>query len=443
MNVPDSDNLRVVYLAAGAAGMYCGSCIRDNRLAAALLQRGREITLIPLYTPLRTDDGDVSQHTVYYGGINVYLEQRSSLYRRLPRALTRMMDSTWLLSLAGRCAARTRPADVADLTVSVLRGDHGPQRVELHRLIDALTRLQPSLVNLPNLMFAGVARTLGESLHAPVVCTLSGEDIFLDQLPEPQRSEAFQLIREAGNTIDAFVATSNYYGAFAAEHFGLPTDRIHTVPLGLGAADLLEARTRDNDIFTIGYLARICPDKGLANLAEALIRLRRAGRNCRLRVAGYLAAGDRKYLKTVTSRVRAAGCDDAFEYLGEVSRAGKADLLRSLDVLSVPTSYREAKGLYVLEAMAAGVPVVQPDHGSFPELIGATGGGLLYEAGNSDALADALARLMDDSELRRRLAASGARAVRSRFLDRHMADETWALYTRVCAEYKSRMRAPS
>jgi len=436
MAATDADNLRVVYLAAGAAGMYCGSCIRDNRLAAALLEHGRDIALIPLYTPLRTDDGDVSQHTVYYGGLNVYLEQRWRFYRRLPRFVTHWLDAPWLLGFVSRFAARTRPEDVADLTISVLRGDHGPQRVELERLIDALRPMKPSLVNLPNLMFAGVARSLREALDVPVVCTLSGEDIFLDHLPEPHRNKAFRLIREAGASIDAYVAVTNYYGRFAAEHFDLPPERMHVVPLGLGHADFIERAEHADSRFTIGYLARICPDKGLDNLAEAFLRLRRDGRDCRLRIAGYLGPGDKDYCERILAKLRSSGVSDAVDYLGEVDRDGKADLLRSLDLLSVPTKYHEAKGLYVLEAMAAGVPVVQPNHGSFPEFIEATGGGLLYEAGNIEALTDALACLMDDVALRREMGARGAEVVRRDFTDERMADETWALYTRLRADYQ-------
>ena len=53
--------MRVVYLIAGAGGMYCGSCLRDNRLAATLIKQGRDVVLVPLYTPIRTDEADVSE----------------------------------------------------------------------------------------------------------------------------------------------------------------------------------------------------------------------------------------------------------------------------------------------------------------------------------------------------------------------------------------------
>jgi len=434
----NQDNMHVVYLAAGAAGMYCGSCMRDNRLAATLLKQGRNVTLIPLYTPLRTDERDVSEHEVFYGGINVYLEHRSPLFRKLPRGLTRLLDAPGLLGLAGRFAAKTRPEDVADLTIDVLRGEHGPQRVELERLIDALCPLKPSLINLPNLMFLGVARALNEALDVPIVCTLSGEDIFLDQLPERQRTQAFDLIRTSAGDVDAFISVTEYYARFATEHFALPHERVHVVPLGLDLEDFAEPAQpsqqvrQAQDVFTIGYLARICPDKGLANLVEAFIHLAAAGRKCRLRVAGYLSSADQPYLNQIQSRIRSARLTDSIEHVGEVDRHGKIDFLRSLDVLSVPTDYHEAKGVYVLEALAAGVPVVQPRHGSFPELIEATSGGLLYDPGDTDALANALSKLMDDRALRRDLATRGRDAVHANFTSAHMANKTWNLYELIC-----------
>ena len=213
--------MRVVYLAAGAAGMYCGSCIRDNRLAATLLRQGRDIKLVPLYTPVRTDEQDVSQHEVFYGGINVYLEQKSALFRALPRSLSSLLDLPSLLNAVGSRAAQTDPNDVGALTVSVLKGPDGPQARELKHLIAGLTKMNASVLNLPNLMFAGIARPLREALKIPVLCTLGGEDIFLDRLPEPYRSEAFELIHARAADLDGYVSLSAYYATHCQQHFHL------------------------------------------------------------------------------------------------------------------------------------------------------------------------------------------------------------------------------
>lgn len=428
--------MRVVYIAAGAGGMYCGSCLRDNRLAAALLAAGRDIALIPTYTPLRTDTPNVSRDRVYYGGVNVFLQQHSAVCRHLPRWLNRLLDAPALLRAAGRLAGATTPnATLGALTVSILAGEHGRQRVELRKLVVALRNLAPDVVNLPNLMFLGLAPAIRDALGAPVVCTLSGEDVFLDALPEPYRRRAFALIRQHATVADGFIALTRYYAAHAAAHFELPRDRIDVVPLGVPIHDApTPGPATAAAPFTIGYLARICHEKGLHILADAVLRLRRAGRNCRVDVAGYVGRHDRRYLDDITAQVDAG----ALRYEGEVDIMGKRTFLSRLDVLSVPTAYPESKGLYVLEALAAGVPVVQPRHGSFPELVDATGGGLLCAPNDPADLADTLARLMDDEPLRRRLADAGQAAVHERFTDTIMAERTWALYER----YHDRPRMP-
>jgi glycosyltransferase involved in cell wall biosynthesis len=423
--------MKIVYLTAGAAGMYCGSCMRDNTLAAALRARGRELLLVPLYTPIRTDEIDVSEPRVFYGGINVYLQQSSALFRHTPWAIDRLFDAPAILRRVSRWAGGTSPEDLGKLTVSLLKAERGPQRKELRKLVRWLEGVGPDLVNLPNAMFVGAAGPLKRALGAPVACTLTGEDIFLESLPEPHRSEAFSLIRERGSDVDAFIAVSRYYASYARSQFAIRPDRLHVVPLGVKVERPVPPPAAPDGPFTIGYLARICPDKGLHILCEAFHILRRAGRTCRLRAAGYLGGSDRPYLQAIRQEMSSEGLD--FDPVGEVDRAGKLSLLRSVHVLSVPTVYKESKGLYVLEAMANGVPVVQPRHGAFPEIIEATAGGLLCEPHSPQSLADAIARLMDEPELRHRLACQGQKSVLESFTDEHMADRTWALYQQVCS----------
>jgi glycosyltransferase involved in cell wall biosynthesis len=402
--------------------------MRDNRVAATLIAKGRDVVLIPLYTPLRTDEPDASEGRVYYGGINIYLQQKSALFRRLPGWLSRVLDARPLLRRTMRLAGDVDPADLGTLTVSVMRGENGAQRRELDELIRGLREIKPDLVSLPNLMFVGLAGALKSALGVPVLCTLSGEDVFLDNLPDPFRQQALDLIHERSRDVDGFIAVTDYYAGRAAERFGLKRDRIHVVPMGVRTDDVGEPVGPPPEPFTIGYLARVCPEKGLANLCEVFVQLRRGGRDCRLLAAGYLAPTDRSYLDRVCAALRDAGAIGEFEYVGEVDRAAKLSFLRSLHVLSVPTDYPEPKGLYLLEAMACGVPVVQPHKGSFPEIVGATGGGLLYDPTSPDALAGALTRLMDDAELRERLGDRGRLAVRRSFNDEVMADRTWELF---------------
>lgn len=423
--------MRVVSLIAGAGGMYCGSCLRDNRLAATLIAQGRDLLLVPLYTPIRTDEHDASDGRVYFGGVNVYLQQRFGWFRLLPNWATGLLDAAPLLRWAGRFSGTTSPERLGPMTISMLEGEGGAQRKELDRLIKGLRRLRPDIVNLPNLMFVGFARRLKSELGARVLCTLSGEDLFIDQLPDPFRRDAHELIRQRAGDVDAFISPTEYFSSFAARRFNLPSERVHVVTLGIALENTNPPASPPDEPFTIGYLARICPEKGLENLAEAFLRLRKAGRTCRLRAAGYLGGRDRAYLDRIVANLSSFGALDSFEYVGEVDRAGKFDFLRSLHLLSVPTDYHESKGLYILEAMACGVPVVQPDHGSFPELVRATGGGIVYDPADADGLADAIARLMDDPALRCELATQGRAAVHESFTDEVMARQMWSLYEQI------------
>ncbi len=426
--------MRVVYLAAGAAGMYCGSCIRDNRLAATLLRQGRDIKLVPLYTPVRTDETDVSEHEVFYGGINVYLEQHSALFRALPRALSSLLDLPGLLNAVGTRAARIDPAEVGGLTVSVLQGPDGPQARELKHLIHGLKRMQVGLLNLPNLMFIGIAGALRAALNVPILCTLGGEDVFLDRLPQPYRQQAFDLIRSQADHADGYVALSGYYAGHCREHFHLPADKLRTVPLGMA----LDAEVRETEPpappETIAFVGRVCADKGFDRVVDALITLKKRGRDVRLLVAGYRGAGEEDFVNEQIGRLKQNHCPH--EDRGEVSRADKFALLRAAHVFTMPSTFPEAKGMTILEAMSQGVPVVQPATGSFVETIEATGGGLLYDPDQPDALADALESLLDDPQRRRELGQAGRTAVARDYTDEVMADRMWQIYEDAATRFR-------
>ena len=431
MNERSGPPMNVAYLTAGAGGMYCGSCLRDNALAAALLAQGRRVTLVPLYTPIRTDRPDVSTDRVFFGGINVYLQERWPWFRHVPRVLHRLLDRPALLRWATRDVTGASQEYLGRQTVSILRAELGRQRRELDELIEWLAAEQPDLIHLPNAMFVGLARTIKKQLRAAVVCTLTGEDIFLDALSERWRDESIGLIRERGRDVDGFVAVTQYYADYAAKEFDIPADRMHLVPLGNPIEDAPPRAEPPSVPFTIGYLARICPEKGLHVLCDALTILRRKGHDCRVVAAGYLPPSEKQYLDDIRSSLDAERLGAYFEYVGELDRPEKTRFLDSLHAFSVPTVYREAKGLFVLEALSRGVPVVQPAHGSFPELIEATQGGLLCEPQNPSVLAEALARLIQDEPLRERLGCQGRRAVIESFNDRVMADRTWEVFERI------------
>jgi len=425
---------RVVYITAGAAGMYCGSCMHDNTLAAALVRRGCDAILVPTYTPIRTDEEDVSQKRVFFGGINVYLQQKVGLFRHTPWFLDRFLDGRRLLNWVSRFAVKTQAEDLGDLTVSMLEGEHGRQRKEVAKIVQWLAEdIKPQLVNLSAALLAGMVHEIKRRLGVPVLCSLQGDDIYLESLHEPYREQCLALIRDHCKEIDGFISASAYYADFMSGYFSIPRERIHVIHPGLDLRGHGAPRASSNcQPFTIGYFARICPEKGLHVLADAfqLLRQRPGTEGCRLHASGWLGENNRSYFEDIVHGLEKAGLASSFTHVESPDHPSKVRFLQGLDVLSVPTVYREPKGLYILEAMANGVPVVQPQHGSFPELIAATGGGLLVKPEDPADLADALHRLVVEPAHAVELGRKGREAVHAHFHADRMAAETLDVYRR-------------
>jgi glycosyltransferase involved in cell wall biosynthesis len=398
--------------------MYCGSCLRDNALAAALLARGHDVVLTPVYTPTRTDERNVSRAQVFFGGISVFLEQQVPLFRHSPRVFDRLWDAPWVIRLATKRQIKVDPASLGEMTVSMLRGEQGFQAKEIAKLLEWL-RTEPrfDVINLPYALLLGLAGPLRRELETPICCTLQGEDLFLDGLGDAHRRESLALIRAAATDVDLFLPVSEYYREFMPGYLGVPREKMRLVPLGINMEGFAPRPPRPEGVFTIGYLARIAPEKGLHALCEAYraLRQREPGRPARLLAAGYLAPEHQPYLEEIRRKMREWGLAQELEYRGEVDRAQKTAFLQSLDVFSVPATYDEPKGLFLLEALANGVPVVQPGRGAFPEIVNKTGGGLLVAADDPSALADGFLALWRDPGQAAALGAAGARGVREHY----------------------------
>ena len=409
--------MRILSITAGAAGMYCGSCFRDNALAAALLAAGHEVTLLPVYTPTRTDETNVSDPHVLFGGISVYLEQHWALFRRTPTWLDRLWDAPGVIRRLASRASSTDATLLGDLTVSMLEGRDGVLRKEFDKLADWVRHEPvPDMINLPNSLLVSMAGPLKAELRRPVCCTLQGEELFLASLLPQYRERSMELIRGHLSQVDRFIAVSDFEKGYMGRMLGIPEERIDVVPLGINVEGYSPHRPR-GDVFRVGYFARVAPEKGLRELAEAYVALRRRTPETpmRLEAAGYLASTHKPYLRDVRRVLEAAGLDHEFSYRGELDRAAKLAFLGGLDVLSVPATYDEPKGMFLLEAMASGVPVVQPRRGGFVEVIERTGGGLLVEADERDALVDGLQTVLQNRSLAERLGRSGYEGVRTNY----------------------------
>ena len=356
---------------------------------------------MPVYTPTRTDEPNVSRPRVLFGGISVYLQQHSALFRKTPRFLDRLWDSPSVIqAFAGR-AVSTDARLLGDLTVSMLqrRARRAAQGVREARRLDArgaaARRHQPA--ELAAHRDGGAAQ---QALKRPVCCTLQGEELFLNGLIPPYREQALALIRQQVGTSTASSPSANTARHSWRELLGIPSSKMAVVPLGINMDGYTEGavgRRAGGRPFTVGYFARVAPEKGLHVLADAYVRFRR--------MIGDAPVGSRRPATWRARRGRiSTACASTLEQAGLAASSPIAarSIARAswrfcgLDVLSVPATYDEPKGMFLLEAMASGVPVVQPRRGGVRRIVERTGGGLLVEPDDPAALADGLYALWSD-----------------------------------------------
>lgn len=405
--------------------MYCGNCFRDNALVAQLRRMGHHALMVPLYLPLTLDEADQSEGTpLFFSGLNVYLAQKFNCFQKAPNWLRSMLTSGRLLNWLGNFAGKTRGAEAGDLTLSMMRGEAGNQARELEQLIAWLKEHeQPDVVCLSNALITGLAKRIRQELGVPVVCLLEGEDAFLDSLPSPQREQTWAELSKRVADIDLFIAPTRYYADAMAQRAGIPAAKLEHINNGINL-DGFEPSDLPDDPPVLGYFARMCPEKGLDALVDAFVRLKQTGPipGLKLAIGGGCQPGDKAFVEKQKARLRAAGLLGEVTFRANLDRDAKLVFYRGLTVLSVPAPYGEAFGLYVVEAMASGVPVVAPDDASFPEIVEGNGAGVICEKDNPQALADAIGQLLLDRERLAKCAAAGRQAAVQTFNIERMAE---------------------
>ncbi|TWU48578.1 2-deoxystreptamine glucosyltransferase [Rubripirellula tenax] len=419
--------MKAVFLTAGAAGMYCGSCMHDNAMARAMIANGVDCLLQPVYTPIRTDEESVASKRVFFGGIHIYLMQQFPWLRWVPDPIRRTLDWTPLLNLATRKTHTTDAAMLGRLTISMLKGRDGQQAGEVRRLTRWLSdEIRPDAVLLSNLLIGGSLPAIRESMpDTRLAVLLQGDDIFFDYLPSKYREEVIKLCRHLVKSVDRFIVHSRFYGDKMGALLQIPDEKIFVTPLSIDVGPFKSAAKpiRTDRQFRLGYMARIAPEKGLHHLVNAFIELAKhpSHDDLCLEVAGWLGDNNQRYFDDLGSRIGEAGLTERFIYHGSPSLTEKVAFLQSLDLLCVPTEYEDPKGLFVLEALAAGVPVLQPDHGAFGELIAATGGGQTFRPRDADDLIRLVEQIKHDPEGRRRFSEVGSAAVHANHSTEHAA----------------------
>lgn len=421
--------MHIVQITPGAGAMYCGNCLRDNSVVAALRGMGHQVLMLPLYLPLTLDEPDQSANApIFFGGINVYLDQQFAFFRKAPGWVHQALSWRPLLKWAGTRAAKTRASDLGELTLSMLRGESGNQARELADLVAWLkTQPPPDVVCLSNALLIGMARRLKQELEAPLVCILQGEDSFLNALPDSHRETCWRTVAERAKDIEQFITPSHYFAQLMSRRLGIDRARISVIHNGISLQgyDRTASESSPNQTPVVGYFARMCPEKGLDTLVDAFVLLRQRGKApARLRVGGSCGPADERFVATLREKLQRNSLLGEVEFCPNLPREEKIAFLKSLSVFSVPARYGEAFGLYVVEALAAGVPVVLPRTAAFPELVEASDGGILVEPENPQALSEAIEQLLLEPERARALGARGAKAAREQFTAEAMARGT-------------------
>ncbi len=433
--------MRIIHLVPGAGtSFYCQNCLRDMALVRAQRALGHDVVVVPMYLPLLSDHADTGADTgMYYGAVGLYLRDRFPLLGKAPAFIRKLLDSPRLLRWASERAGSTRSRDLIGMTLSMLRGEEGKQARELDRLAGWLSAEgRPDVVHLSNALLLGLARRIRDGTGASIVCTLQDEHQWVDAMGEEGAARVWKAMCDRAKDVDLFVSVSRYYADTVRDRLGLTDEKLRVVYMGIDL-DGFEAGTPSFDPPVIGYLSRICESLGAGVLADAFMKLDDDERHggVRLRYAGGWTAGDMSFVGDLRRRFDAAGLVDRVDFVRGFGRADRIGFLRSVSVLSVPVPGGEALGMHLLEALASGVPIVQPDAGGFPELVEATGGGVVYAPNDADSLAKALGELLLDPERARGLGLRGSEAVRERFGVEKMAEEMVHLYLRLAERRRS------
>ena len=398
--------------------------MRDNSLARHLIKQGHEVTVLPAYLPHLLDEPSSAKQTpIFFGGVNVYLQHKFKFFRKTPRWMDQIFNSHTLLRWVAGKRGMTTPRQLGEITLSTLRGRDGPLAKEVDKVVDWFKEHgKPDVLLLSTVLLAGIGRAVREELGIPILSFLQGEDGFLDSLLPEFRQDAWELIGVDARTLDGCISPSRFFANLMGQRLGIAPEKILLLPNGISLDGYPAERVEPGEP-TLGYFARICPEKGLDLLIDAFIQLKQSGEHPRLKlaVAGTLPKENESFLKGQKRKITAAGLDQFVVFRPNLSREEKIDFLSQLSLFCVPARVPEAFGLYVIEAMATRVPVVLPNHGAFPEILEKTGGGITYSTTEPKSLLHALGKQLRDPSGCSAMGKQGRAAVHEKFCNEGLA----------------------
>jgi glycosyltransferase involved in cell wall biosynthesis len=426
--------MNIIQIIPGSGGsFYCGNCLRDSKYFNALRAQGHHVTKIPMYLPLFSDEHDIAEIPIFYGAISTYLKQQYPIFRKAPQWFDNLLNSKPMMKLAASMAGSTRAAGLEDMTISMLLGEQGAQKDELEHMVNWIAgHCKPDIIHISNALLLGLAKRLKEKTGVPVVCSLQDEDVWVDAVRPSFQDKIWKLMQKRAEDVDALVSVSNFFAGKMKQKMGLPDEKVHTIHLGVEVDDYTFISTKDKER-NIGYVSRMCHENGFDIVVDAFINLKKQPGfdDVKLIATGGSTGDDTKYIKEQKHKLKENGLGDFFEIMPDFESTGLHDFFRKVSLVSVPVRIGEAFGIYLLEAMASGVPVVQPALGAFPEIIELSGGGVTYMPNSPDQLCETWMALLTDPEKLAQLSRDAHEGTKARFNIHNHANEIIALYERV------------
>ncbi len=423
--------MKILQIIPGSGGsFYCGNCLRDITYFDALKKLGHDVIKIPMYLPLFSDEHDIKDVPVFYGAVSMYLKHAYPVFKKAPAWFDRFLNSKPVLKMAANMSGSTRATGLEDMTISMLLGEEGKQKEELEKMVDWIEKhFQPDVIHLSNALLLGLAYKLKERIKAPVFCSLQDEDVWVDVMNQPFRDRVWNLMSEKGKNIDGFVSVSDYYAEVSKSKMTLIHDRVHSVHLGIDPANY-KFKNAAKKNRNIGFISRMCHSNGLDILIDAFILLKsKPGyEDVKLIITGGNTGDDNSYLRSIKKKLRKGGLLNHVEFQKEFEGQPRMDFLEKVSMISVPVRKGEAFGIYLIEALACGIPVVQPNLGAFPEIVEKSGGGLIFEENTPVQLVESLQNLLDDNELLGKLSNKARESAETSFNVNQLAADLIEIY---------------